>query len=71
MYQISGLVRLHAPTVEIGGISNSQQISWANVQGAAPVVSFTSLETYANAGATPEIQVVGGQIESVTATPLL
>jgi len=70
-YQISGLVRLQAPTVEISGITNSQQISWSHTQGEAPVVSFTSLETYDRPGLTPEIQVLGGQIQSVTATPLM
>src|SRR5215207_9396719 len=28
-YHVSGTVRLEAPTVEISGIANSQQISWA------------------------------------------
>jgi len=70
-YQISGLVRLHAPTVEIGGITNSQQISWSGAQSQAQLVSFTSQETYDRPGLTPEIHVLGGQIESVTATPLV
>src|SRR5215204_3066078 len=70
-YQISGLVRLQARTVEIGGITNSQQISWSGTQTQAPLVSFTSQETYDRPGLTPEIHVLGGQIESVTATPLV
>jgi hypothetical protein len=70
-YQISGLVRLQAPTVEISGITNSQQISWSSTQGEAPLVSFTSQETYDRPGLTPEIHVLGGRIESVTATPLM
>jgi hypothetical protein len=69
-YQISGFVRLQAPTVQISGITNSQQIGWST-EGPAPVVSFTSLESYARAGATSEVQVLGGQIESVTITPLM
>jgi hypothetical protein len=71
VYEISGQVRLQAPVVEITGISNSQQISWSNMQGSEPLVSFTSMETFARAGAAPEIRVLGGQLESVTATPFL
>jgi hypothetical protein len=71
VYQISGYVRLQAPVVEIGGISNSQQISWSNIQGPAPLVSFTSMETFSQAGSASEVHVLGGQIESVTATPVL
>jgi hypothetical protein len=70
-YQISGFVRLQAPVVKIGGISNSQQMSWSNMQGPAPVVSFTSMETFSQAGATSEVHVLGGQLESLTATPVL
>jgi hypothetical protein len=69
-YQISGFVRLHAPSVQITGISNSQQITWSN-DGPAPLVSFTSLESYTRAGATSTVQVLGGQIESVSVTPML
>ena len=69
-YQISGFVRLQAPTVQIKGITNSQQITWSN-DGPAPLVGFTSLESYTRAGATSTIQVLGGQIESVNVTPML
>src|SRR5687768_6401900 len=43
-YLISGVVRLHGPSAQISGITNSQQISWSN-NGPAPLVSFTSLES--------------------------
>jgi hypothetical protein len=69
-YQISGFVRLQSPSVQISGITNSQQISWST-EGPSPVVSFTSLESYVRGGASSEIQVLGGQIESVTITPVM
>src|SRR5574341_1543988 len=52
---------------QITGITNSQQITWSN-DGPAPLVSFTSLESYTRAGATPLIQVIGGRLESVSVT---
>jgi hypothetical protein len=70
-YQISGLVRLDAPLVEISGISNSQQITWSGATGAAgPVATFTSFETFTGPGLTPEIQVRGGRLESVSIVPM-
>jgi hypothetical protein len=69
-YQISGFVRLQAPSVQISGISNSQQITWSN-DGPAPLVSFTSLESFTRAGAVSTIHVLGGQLESVSVTPVL
>jgi hypothetical protein len=70
-YQITGTVRLDAPTVEISGVANSQTISWGGMAGAErPVVSFTSFEEYAGPGLTPEIRVSGGQIESLSITRL-
>ena len=61
-YQISGVVRLDSPLVEISGITNAQQISWSGTRGSeSPLASFTSFETYASPGLTPEIQVRGGQ----------
>jgi hypothetical protein len=69
-YEISGFVRLQAPSVQITGISNSQQISWSN-DGPAPLVSFTSMESYTRSGAVSTIQVLGGQIESVKIKPMV
>jgi hypothetical protein len=70
-YQISGLVRLDAPLVEISGISNSQQISWSGSGGSeSPLASFTSFETFTGPGLTPEIRVLGGRLESVSITPV-
>ena len=69
LYQISGTVRLDAPTVEISGITNSQQITWSG-SGDSPLASFTSFERYASTGLTPEIQVRGGRLESVSITPV-
>src|SRR4051794_23853833 len=66
-YRITGTVRLVAPQVEISGISNSQQISWAGPEGAErPLASFTSFEQFSGPGLTPEIRVSGGQIESLS-----
>ena len=69
-YEVSGFVRLQAPSVQITGISNSQQITWSN-DGPAPLVSFTSMESYARAGAVSTIQVLGGQLESVSIRPMV
>lgn len=65
-YQITGTVRLEASQVEISGITNSQQISWAGAESACPLATFTSFEQYAGPGLTPEIRVSGGQIESLS-----
>ena len=70
-YRITGTVRLGAPQVEISGISNSQQISWAGPEGAErPLASFTSFEQFSGPGLTPEIRVSGGQIESLSIVQL-
>jgi hypothetical protein len=70
-YQISGTVRLDAPVVEISGITNAQQISWSGAGGSAsPLASFSSFETYASSGMTPEIQVRGGRLESISIVPV-
>jgi len=71
MHQISGTVRLDAPLVEISGITNSQQISWSGATGSdGMLVSFSSYETYAGPGLTPEIKVLGGRLESVSIVPV-
>ncbi len=60
-YRVSGLVRLQEPLVEIGGITNSQRISWSEVGGSAlPLASFSSFEHFDGPGMTPEIRVRGG-----------
>jgi hypothetical protein len=70
-YQISGVVRLDASVVEISGITNAQQISWSGALGPGrPVASFTSFEQYTGAGLTPEIQVRGGHLESLSIVPM-
>src|SRR5687767_8423422 len=46
-YRISGLVRLQAPLVEIGGIADKQSISWTNRDGSEPpLASFVAFERY-------------------------
>jgi hypothetical protein len=68
-YQISGLVRLHAPQVQIMGISNTQSISWSATPDAEPpVASFTTFETVAAGEPVLEIRIVGGSLEAVWST---
>ena len=70
-YRVSGTVRLEAPTVEISGIANSQQISWAQGSGQpAMVVGFTSFESFDGRGPAPEITVSGGRLESLSVVPV-
>jgi hypothetical protein len=70
-YRISGLVRLQAPLVEIGGIADKQSISWSTSDGVEPpLASFVVFERYDRPGMTPNIQVQGGQIEALTAVLL-
>ena len=70
-YRVSGTIRLEASTVEISGISNSQQISWSGAAGQAPmVVSFTSFEHYDGLGAAPSLSVRGGELESLSIVPV-
>lgn len=71
-YRVSGTVRLEAPTVEISGIANSQQITWSSAPTAAPmVVSFQSFETFDGAALPPSVTVRGGKLESLTVTPVI
>src|SRR5262245_43880393 len=71
-YRVSGTIRLEAPTVEIAGIANSQQISWSGAAGQPPmVVSFTSFESYDGRGLAPEISVLGGRLALLTVTPIV
>lgn len=68
LYQITGRVRLHQPVVEISGITNAQQISWA---GTSPsVASFSSFEEFHSPWPMPRITVTGGQLEAVSVVPV-
>ncbi|SRR6266508_5629618 len=70
-YLISGLVRLQAERVEIAGITNSQSISWAHFDGPGqPLTSFSTFESFAEPGAMPEIRVLGGRLEALSAVPV-
>jgi hypothetical protein len=70
LYQISGQVRLDAPVVEIGGIANTQTISWSGAGvDERRLASFTTFEQVT--GVAPEIRVTGGQLESLTITPVI
>ena len=72
LYQVSGRVRLEAPLVEIGGIANSQQISWSGAEGAeSRVASFVSFEQVDRWGAAPSISVRGGRLESLSVVPVV
>jgi hypothetical protein len=68
MYRIQGLVRLQEPLVQISGIASDQSISWSDDDRSDfPVASFTSFEQYNSPGTVPEIRVLGGRLESLTA----
>ena len=71
LYQITGRVRLHAPVVEISGISNAQQISWADLgRSAQPVAGFSSFEHFDAPWRMPQIRVRGGQLEALSVVPI-
>src|SRR5437016_1781069 len=58
LYQLSGLVRLESPLVEISGISHSQSISWSAGETAeAPVARFVTFEHFDRAGLQPDIRI--------------
>jgi hypothetical protein len=67
-YQVTGRIRLEAPTVEISGIANSQQISWSG--SSEQFVTITSFESYDGRGLAPELTVNGGRLESLSVTPI-
>lgn len=70
-YRISGLVRLQEPLVEISGITNTQWISWSDVEGPElPVAGFTTFEHFDRAGMTPDIRVRGGRLEALAVVPV-
>jgi hypothetical protein len=68
LYQITGRVRLHESVVEIGGITNAQQISWAG--SSQPVASFSSFEEFHSPWQMPTITVTGGQLEALSVVPV-
>jgi len=70
-YQITGRVLLQAPMVEISGVTNAQQISWSNSDGArSPVAGFTSFEYFDKPWRMPEIRVNGGLLEALSVVPI-
>lgn len=72
LYRITGQVRLDAPQVEIGGISNTQTISWSGPAGAErQVASFTTFEQIDRLSLAPEIRVTGGQLEALSIVPIV
>jgi hypothetical protein len=71
LYQITGRVRLEQPLVEIGGITNAQQITWSGPSGGIPpVAGFSSFETFDRPWRMPEIQVRGGTLEALSVVPV-
>jgi hypothetical protein len=68
LYQITGRVRLHQPVVEISGITNAQQISWAGPSQS--VASFSSFEEFHAPWHMARISVTGGQLEAVSVAPV-
>lgn len=57
--------------MQIGGITNSQTISWAaNARTSAQMASFTSFEQVGAAGQLPAIEIVGGVLEDVSVVRL-
>jgi len=72
LYRISGQVQLDAPLVQISGITNAQQISWAGAPtGSRPVASFSSFESFDRPWQMPEISVRGGTLQTLAVTPVL
>jgi hypothetical protein len=70
-YQISGRVRLENSLVTITGITNAQQISWADMdRRRPPVAGFTSFEHFPEPWRMPDIQVSGGRLEQVAVVPI-
>jgi hypothetical protein len=68
LYQFTGRVRLEQPVVEINGITNAQQISWAG--GSQSVASFSSFEEFHAPWQMPRITVTGGQLEALSVVPV-
>jgi hypothetical protein len=69
-YRVTGLVRLEAPLVEINGIANPQRITWSGPDSAdQPVARFVSYERLDGPDARPDVQVVGGTLESLSVVP--
>jgi hypothetical protein len=70
MYEFHGTVRLQAPLVRIGGISNEHQISWTPGALRTPVANFTSIEQFEQPWHMPAIRVDGGQLAALRVIPL-
>lgn len=71
LYRLSGVVRLEAPLVEIGGITNGQTISWSGGDASeAPLASFVTFEHLEHPNALPQVTVLGGTLESLSAVPV-
>ena len=68
LYQITGRVRLHQPVVEISGITNAQQISWAGPSQS--VASFSSFEQFDAPWRLPRVTVNGGRLEALSVVPV-
>ena len=69
VYQISGIVQLEQPLVEITGAGATQRISRGGA--ASDTAPFTSYATFDGPGLTPEITVTGGRVLSLDVTPLM
>ena len=73
LYHFSGRVRLESAQVEIGGISNAQQISWSGTRSGGlgeMSASFSSYESFSEPWRMPEIKVSGGRLESLAIVPI-
>lgn len=68
-YQISGIVQLEQPLVEITGAGATQRISRGGA--ASDTAPFTTFVTFDSPGLTPEITVTGGRVLSLDVTPIM
>lgn len=68
-YQISGIVQLEQPLVEIIGAGATQRISRGGA--ASNTAPFTTFVTFDGPGLTPEITVTGGRVLSLDVTPIM
>jgi hypothetical protein len=67
-YQFTGRVTLHEPVVQVGGITNAQQISWSG--SGSTSAGFTSFEYFDRPWRMPEVSVRGGQLQSLAVVPV-
>jgi hypothetical protein len=68
-YQISGIVQLEQPQVEVTGAGATQRISRGG--SASDTAPFTTFVTFDGPGLTPEITVTGGRVVSLDVTPIM